>query len=116
MNGASGWQPYDEGRTIGATGANGGDIIRDEEHPNGARITLERDCLRVPYAITCSVYGFGTHERFIADEPTAMHIYEGMKGELEAILRLVPTEGDAEQEARFDAAAEAFEAFVARNS
>lgn len=116
MNNAHGWYPYGEGRTLGATGANGGDIIRDEENADGARITLERDCLRVPYAITCSVYGFGDHERFIADEPTALHVYDEMKHGLEDVLRLVPTEQDAAPEAKFDAAADAFDAFVARFS
>ncbi len=50
------------------TGAEGGKVIADEQHDGGARITLERDCLRAPYAITCTVYGWAYHTRFLADE------------------------------------------------
>jgi hypothetical protein len=108
------WHPFDRGRTVGSTGAEGGTIIRDDEHPDGARITLERDCLRAPYVISCGVYGFGDHTRFIADEPTAMYEYEQMQPALEAILALMPAEDDADYGAKYDAAMAAMEAFVER--
>src|SRR5688500_1636657 len=97
------WHPFDSGKTVGFSGGEGGTILRDEEHADGARITLERDCLRAPYAITATVYGFGDHMRFIADEPTAIHEYEQMQPALEHILSLVPSEDDADYEARYDA-------------
>lgn len=108
------WQPYDEGKTIGKTGSEGGIIMRDEEHPDGARITLERDCLRVPYAITCGVYGFPMHTRYIADEPTAIHEYEQMQPALAKILALVPDEDAPDYAEKYDAVTEALEQFAAQ--
>jgi hypothetical protein len=37
------WYLFDEGRSVGLLGTEEGIIIRDEEHPDGARITLERE-------------------------------------------------------------------------
>lgn len=108
------WHPYDSGKTLGTTGTEGGTIIRDDEHPDGARITLERDCLRVPYAITCSVYGFADHTRYIADEPTAMHQYEQMQPALEAILALLPREDDPDYAEKYNAATDAMDEFTER--
>lgn len=48
------WYSFDEGRSIGLRGTEEGVIIRDDEHPEGARITLERDG-RTPFAITCGI-------------------------------------------------------------
>ena len=84
------WHPFEDGETIGMTGAEGGRIIADEQHDGGARITLERDCLRAPYAITSTVYGWLYHTRFIADEPTAKQAYDDMKPALEQIIALLP--------------------------
>jgi len=108
------WQRYDAGKTLGLRGSEGGTIIRDEEHPDGARITLERDCLRVPYAITCAIYGWGVHTRFIADEPTAQYAVEEMKPALAAILMLVPREDDDAFAEHAETASEAIAAFVER--
>ena len=44
------WQPYDGGKTINTKGSENGFIIKDEEHSNGARITLEKDG-HTPFAI-----------------------------------------------------------------
>ncbi len=102
------WQPFEEGRTLGRTGPEGGTIILDDEHPGGARLTLERGCLRAPFAITCGVYGWLVHTRFVADEETAQHASADMKAALAAIVALVPDEdapGDPDQ---LEAAAAAF--------
>jgi hypothetical protein len=115
-NGASGWHPYEEGRTVGQKGSEGGTIIRDDEHSYGARITLERDCLRVPYAITCGVYGLMMHTRFIADEPTAQHAYDQMQSALNTILALLPREDDPDFIEKYDSASDAMHEFVERFS
>jgi hypothetical protein len=84
------WHLYEGGVTLGARGAEGGTIIRDEEHPYSARITLERDTLRLaPFAITCTLAAELVHTRFIADEPTALAAYDKMKVALEHILDLL---------------------------
>lgn len=90
----SDWQPYENGATIGKTGSEGGVITLDDEHSSGARITLETGCLRAPYAITCGVYGWLVHTRFLADEETAQHAIAEMKPALAAIVALLPPEDD----------------------
>ena len=58
------WITYEDGKTIGSTGSEGGVILRDEECPDGARITLEEEThMGVPFAITCGVYGWLVHTR-----------------------------------------------------
>lgn len=107
LNGISGWYAYDDGKTLGLRGTEGGTIMQDEEHGDGARITLERETLyRVPFAITCGIYGWMVHTRFFADEPTALNAYEEMKRSMVAILTMVMQEADSDQ------VAEAIEAFV----
>jgi hypothetical protein len=109
------WISYENGGTIGLKGSEGGEIVRDEEHMAGARLTLERETLRgVPFAITCGVYGWLVHTRFFADEPTAMQEFERMRGALEAILNLLPLEGmtDAQLTEAAEAATEAVSAFM----
>ena len=108
------WLAFEEGHTIGLRGVQGGTIVRDEVYAEGARITLERDCLRVPYAITTSVYGLGDHTRFIADEPTALHAYVQMRDEIAAIAELMPVENEGDDAETYDAAQLAFDAFSER--
>ncbi len=96
------WQAFEEGRTIGQTGTEGGEILQDDEHAGGARITLERGCLRAPFAITCGVYGWMVHTRFLADDETAQHAYSAMKSSLSAIVALLPDEDDPEMGGKMD--------------
>lgn len=106
----SGWIPFEDGKTIGIKGAEGGTVIADEQHDGGARITLEARCLRAPYAITCTVYGWAYHTRFLADEATAKQSYADMKAGLEAIVALLPpADGDETPDAeRMEQAVEDF--------
>ena len=91
------WIAAEGGATIGHTGPEGGEIERDEEHPDGARITLEQDTLLgVPFAITCAVYGWLVQTRFFADEPTAVQQFGAMKPALAEIAGLVVAERSAE--------------------
>ncbi|MBL8144751.1 MAG: hypothetical protein JNL34_00080 [Anaerolineae bacterium] len=99
------WMPVEGGATAGLTGTEGGGIWKDEEHPDGARITLERDTLLgAPFAITCNVYGWLVSTRFFADEPTALQQYAAMKLALAEIAALVVAE-------RSDEAADAVDRF-----
>jgi len=89
------WNPFDKGdvvRTSGDAakverGSEGGIVLRDEEHALGARITLEKDCQFVPYAITCGIYGWMMHTCFLSEEGEAVHQYEAMKAELADLLK-----------------------------
>ena len=71
------WEPFDNGGTIGQEGSENGTIISDEEHLRGARITLERTTPTAPFAITCGVYGWMVHTRFVSTEAEAIAQFEG---------------------------------------
>jgi hypothetical protein len=108
MNTASTWLPAEDGATIGHTGPEGGEIWKDEEHPDGARVTLERDALLgAPFALTAAVYGWLVQTLFYADEPTALQQFEAIKPQLAAIAALVVAERSAE-------AADAVDRFTAQ--
>lgn len=105
------WIAFESGSTIGATGSEGGTILRDELHPEGSRITLERTASRL--AITCGIYGWMVHTRFFADESEAVAAFEEMKPALEEILARLPA-GDEDVEAAVPEVAEVLNDFVAR--
>jgi hypothetical protein len=71
------WLPYDNGNTIGSVGAEGGVILRDEEHESGARVTLKRGGNYV--SVSCSIYGWMDHTRFFSSVPEAQREYLLMK-------------------------------------
>jgi hypothetical protein len=79
------WRPFEDGGTLGHYGSEQGTIFHDEEHPFGARITLERATQTAPFAITCGIYGWMLHTRFFGSENEANSQYEQMKGALSAL-------------------------------
>ena len=109
----SSWQPFEDGHTIGRTGNEGGAILHDEEHPDGARITLEKNTTHAPYAITCGVYGWLVHTRFLADEETAEHAYAEMRRAIVDILAHLPGENEDDDE-KLEAMNAAIEGFQKR--
>ncbi len=105
------WTEYEAGGTIGLQGTEGGTIFRDEEYVGesaGARITLERECKFAPYAITCGVYGWLVHTRFIADEPTAISEYEKMQPSLARIVDMIGADGTPDDPDALDGAVAQF--------
>ena len=63
------WINYQNGSTIGESGTENGNIIFDEEHVDGARITLEQNCHQnIPFAITSGIYGGIVHTTFASDK------------------------------------------------
>ena len=60
------WQPFENGGTLGQIGSEEGIIVHDEEHSLGARISLERDTIVAPFAITCGIYGWMLHTRYFS--------------------------------------------------
>ena len=80
------WHAVDDGTTIGTRGSEGGLIVREEEHPSGARIALEEDGHIAPWSITCGVYWLFFHTRFFADRVTAEAEYAAMKSAIDALL------------------------------
>jgi hypothetical protein len=80
------WYPFDNGATLGHEGSEQGIILRDEEHPSEARITLERDGSIAPFVITCGIYGCMMHTRFFTLEAGASSQYDQMKTALSDLL------------------------------
>jgi hypothetical protein len=90
------WLPLDGGKTIGNRGSENGIIVEDEEHRDGARITLERDGGIAPWAITCGIYGAFLHTAFASSELEGRAKYTGMKTDLEKIM------AESENEKRYE--------------
>jgi len=82
------WYEFDNGKSAGHEGTEGGVIIFDEEHPAGARITLESQTRTARFAITCGVYGTLVHTRFFENEVDAHREYELMKDRLARIAAI----------------------------
>jgi hypothetical protein len=115
------WQLFGSGSTVGGTGSEAGVILRDEEHVEGARITLERsETKRFPrrpvvrYAITCGIYGWMVHTRFFASDEQAVREYDRMKPDLAAILAQVPLLTDPDLESKMDHVTAEIRAFIER--
>jgi hypothetical protein len=85
------WVPFDNGATIGTTGSEGGVILRDDEHPLGSRITLERGGTTAPFAITCGIYGSMFHTTWASAQSEGVTKYEAMRDRLTQMLE-VPSE------------------------
>jgi hypothetical protein len=108
------WTIIDNGATIGTRGSKDGVIERDEEHPDGARITLERDCANAPFSITCGIYGWMFHTSYFGAPEEAREAFEAMKAGLADILSLIPLKSDPEADAKCQHVANAIQDFVAR--
>jgi hypothetical protein len=91
------WHAFGDGTSVGTNGSKGRTIVLDEEHADGARITLERDGHTAPWAITCGVYGLMVHTRFFAARPQAEAEYEAMKRALSGIVSQLGAADLAEQ-------------------
>jgi len=57
------WSDFDNGNTIYTKGSEGGEILTDIEHCEGARITLEKKS-NIAFAITFGIYGFMVHTHY----------------------------------------------------
>ena len=108
------WVPFQDGRTIGRRGDDYGEIIRDEEHFDGARITLEKGGHNAPFAITCGVYNWMVHTCFYLDQLTAEDEFAAMKGDIEQILSLIPRVDVDDLDNRLSSIDDAISDFVER--
>jgi len=85
---AQAWYSFDQGATLGGKGSENGTILLDEEHVDGARITLEENGYQ-PYAITCGIYGMlFVLTTFASTLTEAKEKYEHMKYDLSEYFRL----------------------------
>lgn len=92
----SDWYPFEHRESIGETGSEGGKILRDEEHSDGARVTLEQ-VKDDRWPITCGIYGWMVHTRFFL-EANAQTGFNETERELGKILALIPLENEANDE------------------
>jgi len=90
------WHPSESGETLGQTGSEEGNVVRDEEHSLGARITLERDVRIAPFAITCGIYGWMMHTCFLSTEAEADSRYDLMKDSLSELLEAAEQTADVD--------------------
>lgn len=89
------WKPNDEGRSLGKSGSEGGTIILEDAHSDGALITLEMRCRDwVPFAITCGVFGLMVHTCFFLWEDDARRSYAEMKDALSTMLARLAADPD----------------------
>jgi hypothetical protein len=111
---ADNWHPFDGGRSIGIVGSEDGTILADDEHADGARITLERHGRAAPFAITCGIYGWMLHTRFFRREEDACAAYAAMKQALDTIILAIPLETDPDRDARMKETSRRIGEFVQR--
>lgn len=81
----SAWQPILDGFE-GDVGSERGIVRLDEEHPSGARITLEEGGVTAPWSITCGIYGLMVHTAFFESESEAREAIVVMKARVTAIM------------------------------
>lgn len=81
------WKPYNNGRSIGVKGSEGGEIVRDEEHPQGARITIKKGLDYV--SISCNISGKIDHTRFFKEMKVAESEFDVMQVELDKVINAI---------------------------
>lgn len=80
------WKKYKKGITIGKVGSENGVVVIDETYNNEARITLERDCGNIPFAITIGIYGLMVHTAFASSTGEAKKKYCEIKKDVKKLL------------------------------
>ena len=108
------WQAFKGGETLRTLGSEGGEIVADDEHPEGARITLESKCKHVPFAITCGIYGWFVHTTYASTLSEAERTYRAMRAELERIVRSIPAADASDVQERMRVVSDDISSFVAR--
>lgn len=106
------WLSFDGGRTIGKSGSETGAILLDEEHADGARITLEGDARIAQFSITCGIFGWMVHTRFFVNEGDARRAYEDMKQALDKIIQSIPLESDPDHDTKMEATTRRIDEFM----
>ncbi|MCE9647322.1 MAG: hypothetical protein K8S20_15100 [Chloroflexi bacterium] len=83
----SNWHKYDADPNTPRAGAEDGAILRDDEHEQGARITLKRE--EKFLSISSHIYGWINHTRFFNTVSEAMREYRSMKRAMGDVLVVV---------------------------
>ena len=80
----SNWVAYKNGASLGKLSAEGGVIMRDEEHTYGGRITLKQG--KTFIAVSCHIYGWIDHTRFFNSTIEAQREFVVMKSKIGSML------------------------------
>lgn len=88
------WQPYNRGRSIGVKSTKGCKVVRDEEHPLGARMTIKQGQDYV--SVSCNNAGKIDHTRFFNKMNVAEREYKVMQKELAKVIRAISSAKDAD--------------------
>ena len=97
------WIVFDEEKSIGQRGSEGGKIIRDEENTFGARVTLEDKGDTAPFSITLGICGLMFHTEFFSTIDQGQRCFELYKEKIELIIAhysVEETDRDKEWNAR----------------
>lgn len=87
----SNWLPYDNGDSIGKVSAEGGVILRDEEHARGGRVTLKQG--KTFISVSCHIYGWMDHTRFFYSLGEAQREYIIMRTLLGSMIENILSAG-----------------------
>ena len=82
------WTLFDNSKTIGTIGSEGGKIIEDFENIDGARITLEKSCGNIPFAVTLGIYGLMFHTHFDNNLDSAQAFIKSSKSKINKIFEM----------------------------
>ena len=107
------WTPADASQAIEPKDLNGGILVADYEHDVGARITVEDLGDAAHFAITCGIYGWFFHTRFLStSRADADAVCSEMQIALDRIINAIPLKDDPEHEAKCEAVAVLISEFV----
>ena len=76
------WSSFENGKTISSKGSESGKIILDEEHSDGARITLEEKSAAAPFSITVGIYALFFHTIYLSTKEEAPTLISRLKVEI----------------------------------
>jgi hypothetical protein len=108
------WMPFDSGSSLGTIGSENGAIVHDFEHCSGARITIEQGGNSAPFSITCGIYGWFFHTRFLSTLEQAEEECAAMQSALSQIIAIIPLESDPNADSKMSAVSDAISSFVNR--
>lgn len=86
----SSWSAFNQGRSIGTVSPEGGRILFDEEHKDGARLTLKRGNGYI--SISLNVYGWFDHTRFFSLESESQREYRTMRAAVNDMMAIISRE------------------------
>jgi hypothetical protein len=95
------WYKFNDGKTIGTKGSEGGVIVKDYEHSDGARVTIEKGGDIAPYSVTVGIYGLMFHTAFSSSLDEAENQVEILKQKIEAVFSLLDVR-DSERDNTWD--------------